>query len=394
MIKFIDIQKISESFEPDLSSALSRVIKSGWYLLGDEVTAFEREYSEYVGSKHCIGVANGLDALRLIFKAYKETGFIKEGDEVIVPANTFIASILAITDNRLKPILVEPDISTYNLDISQVEKHITNRTKAIMIVHLYGQACWSHDLEDIANRYNLKLIEDNAQASGALIVKGKEYEAREIDTVKPSMPNALFRTGALGHAAGHSFYPGKNLGAMGDAGAVTTDDDELAAIIRAIANYGSLKKYINNYQGLNSRLDEIQAAVLRVKLPRLDTDNQHRRKIAQYYLDHITNRDIVLPETRNTKYDILDSEHVWHLFVIRHSNRDALQKYLAKNGIQTLIHYPIPPHKQQAYSEWNTMSLPVTEQIHREVLSLPISQVMLNAEVESVIHLLNNFKID
>lgn len=370
MIKFLDLKAINDSFEPELSQSIKRVLDSGWYLLGSEVKAFEQEYSTYIGAKHCIGVANGLDALRLILKAYIELGIMKEGDEIIVPANTYIASILAITDNRLKPILVEPDIATYNIDPFRIEEKINERTKGIMIVHLYGQNAMHPEIDRLVVKYNLKLIEDNAQATGAY------YEEK--------------RTGAIGHAAGHSFYPGKNIGCLGDGGAVTTDDDELAALIRAIANYGSNKKYVNDFQGLNSRLDEIQAAILRVKLPRLDADNQHRREIAQYYCENITNPEISLPVVRdffhlagnNTKHT-----HVWHLFVIRHSHRDELYSYLTEKGIQTLIHYPIPPHKQLAYKEWNNMSYPITEKIHTEVLSLPISQIV---NIEDVIEIVNN----
>jgi len=387
MIKFLDIQKITASFEPEISGAIDRVVKRGWYLLGEEVKAFENEYGTYIGSKNCIGVANGLDALRLIFKAYIEIGLMKEGDEVIVPANTYIASILAITDNRLKPVLVEPDINTYNLDISLIEKNISARTRAIMVVHLYGQACWSEQLESIASKYNLKIIEDNAQASGAMYLNDKKK-----------------RTGSLGNAAGHSFYPGKNLGALGDGGAVTTDDEELANVIRAIANYGSVKKYINDYQGLNSRLDEVQAAVLRVKLAKLDKDNQKRREVAQYFLDNISVPDITLPvpctyesgslKNLNGKSILEINSHVWHLFVIRHPKRNDLQKYLMDNGVQTLMHYPVPPHKQKAYPDWNSLSFPITEKIHNEVLSLPISQVMTQDEVKKVVEILNSYKID
>jgi dTDP-4-amino-4,6-dideoxygalactose transaminase len=411
MIKFLDIQKITQKYEPELSGAIDRVVKSGWFLIGDEVSNFEKAYSEYIGSKHCIGVANGLDALRVILKAYIEIGIMKEGDEVIVPANTYIASILAITDNRLIPVLVEPDINSYNLDVSLIEKHISSRTKAIMVVHLYGQSCWSLQLEEIAEKYNLKIIEDNAQAAGAIIkAQSSELRAQSKDTALCPVPCALRRTGSLGDAAGHSFYPGKNLGALGDGGAVTTDDDELASVVRALANYGSTKKYVNDYQGLNSRLDEIQAAVLRVKLPRLDADNQHRREIAQYYLENIKHPDIVLPKFEESRehgagsmeHIVGSSEphalspmplsHVWHLFVIRTPFREKLHNYLTDNGIQTLIHYPIPPHKQKAYSGFNNLSLPVTEKIHREVLSLPVSQVMTMDDAEGVIDVLNHFK--
>jgi dTDP-4-amino-4,6-dideoxygalactose transaminase len=411
MIKFLDLQKITASFEPVISHAIDRVVKRGWFLLGEEVSSFEKEYAEYIGCRNCIGVANGLDALRLILKAWIETGVMKEGDEVIVPANTYIASILAITDNRLKPILVEPDMNTYNLDISLIEASITSRTRAIMVVHLYGQACWSSQIEELEKKYNLKIIEDNAQAAGAILAESKNPD--------DSNPSNLRRTGSLGDAAGHSFYPGKNLGALGDGGAVTTDDDELATVIRALANYGSTKKYVNDYQGLNSRLDEIQAAVLRVKLPRLDADNQRRREIAQFYIDNITNPDIVLPGLKSselsaqgsrqdesslyalrstlyaqnsqltTHHSPLTASHVWHLFVIRSPHRDKLQQYLTDHGIQTLIHYPIPPHKQLAYKEWNSLSFPITEQIHNEVISLPISSVLNMEEINRVVSILN-----
>jgi dTDP-4-amino-4,6-dideoxygalactose transaminase len=335
---------------------------------------------------------------------------MKEGDEVIVPANTYIATILAITDNRLKPVLVEPDINTYNIDISLIEQHITSRTKAIMVVHLYGQASWSEQLEAIAKKYNLKIIEDNAQAAGACYVP--EFQSsrvsesgNKIKTLRHWNPETMKRTGSLGDAAGHSFYPGKNLGALGDGGAVTTDDDELATIVRAMANYGSSKKYINEYKGLNSRLDEIQAAVLRVKLPRLDEDNARRREIAGYYFNNITNPEIILPNNRQSTADnsqpqpgvnlspfSFNLSHVWHLFVIRHPERDRLQQYLTDNGIQTLIHYPVPPHKQSAYREWNSLSFPVTEKIHREVLSLPVSQLMEETEAMKVTEIINKFK--
>jgi len=398
VIKFLDIQKITDSFEPELSEAVTRVVRRGWYLLGKEVTAFEKEYATYIGVKHCIGVANGLDALRLIMKAWIETGEMREGDEVIVPANTYIASILAITDNRLKPVLVEPDMTTYNLDLTQVERHITPRTKAIMVVHLYGRACWSEELEKTARKHNLKIIEDNAQAAGAVwcgddsgsAVAGSGRCGADAGSLLPG--TAVRRTGSLGDAAGNSFYPGKNLGALGDAGAVTTNSDELAGVIRALANYGSTKKYVNDYQGLNSRLDEIQAAALRVKLPRLDQDNQYRRLVADYYHRHINNPGIILPRSDTGAGITVNPGHVWHLFVVRHAERDRLQRYLAENEIQTLIHYPLPPHKQQAYRGWAGLSFPLTEQIHREVLSLPVSQVMEENEYLKVTEIINNFR--
>jgi dTDP-4-amino-4,6-dideoxygalactose transaminase len=370
MIKFFDLKKINDSFEPSISQAIKRVLDSGWYLLGNEADSFEKEYGKYIGSKHCIGVANGLDALRLILKAYIEMGFMKEGDEIIVPANTYIASILAITDNRLVPVLVEPDIKTYNIDPFRIEEKITSRTRAIMIVHLYGQNAMHPEILRVVQNHNLKLIEDNAQAQGCKY--GKKH------------------TGSLGDASGHSFYPAKNLGALGDAGAVTTDDDELADIVRTLANYGSRVKYENSYQGLNSRLDEIQAAILRAKLPRLDTDNQRRRDIAQTYITNITKSSISLPEGYEHEAAASYTGHVWHQFVIRTPDRDKLQKYLNDNGVQTMIHYPIPPHKQKAYKEWNNLSFPVTEAIHKEVLSLPISPVMNPDDISAVIDKINS----
>jgi dTDP-4-amino-4,6-dideoxygalactose transaminase len=369
MIKFLDIKKITASFEPGITRAISRVVERGWFLLGDEVKGFEEEYAAYTGTRHCIGVASGLDALRLILKAYLEMGIMKEGDEVIVPANTFIASMLAITDNRLKPVLVEPDIHTYNLDLSLIEERINPRTKAIMVVHLYGRAVWSTGLEQIAARHGLILIEDNAQAAGAKI-GGR-------------------RTGSLGEAAGHSFYPGKNLGALGDGGAVTTDSDELARVVRSLANYGSPKKYVHEYQGLNSRLDEIQAAVLRVKLPRLDADNQRRREVAGYYLGHIKGTEIILPGESSEAAG--GEDQVWHLFVIRHQQREELQQFLTGHGIQTLIHYPIPPHRQRSYKGWNHLDFPVTEHIHNTVLSLPISPVMSSDDLRQVVETINSY---
>lgn len=366
MIKFLDLQKINLLYQEEIEQKLINVFRSGWYLLGDEVKTFEKNLSQYIGSRHSIGVANGLDALRLIFKAYIELGFMKPGDEVIVPANTYIASILALSDNGLTPVLVEPDINTYNIDISKIEAKITTKTKAIFIVHLQGRVVFSEALKNLAARYHLKIIEDNAQAIGA------EWSG--------------IKTGNLGDAAGFSFYPGKNLGALGDAGAVTTNDEELAKTIRALANYGSNEKYVNIYKGLNSRLDEIQAAVLDVKLKYIDEENQYRRNIAKRYISEIKNPKITLPENPENEH-----EHVWHVFVIRTAERSALQDYLTENAIQSLIHYPIPPHQQKAYQEWNDLSLPITEQIHEEVLSLPISPVMSDEEVSRVIDLLNQF---
>ncbi len=383
MIKFLDLQKINAQYASELKEAAARVIDSGWYLLGNEVKNFETNLANYVGVKHAIGVANGLDALRLILKAYIEMGVMAEGDEVIVPANTYIASVLAISDNQLKPVMVEPDINTYNLDIALIEKHITARTKAIMVVHLYGQVCWSEELEVLAKKYNLKIIEDNAQAIGA------EYSQSESATQSSALTTTR-KTGSLGQAAGFSFYPGKNLGALGDAGAVTTNDDELATMVRALGNYGSKQKYVNEYQGLNSRLDEFQAALLDVKLKHIDHENQYRQKIAEYYINTIKNENIILPTYSHNALRLYKS-HVFHLFVIRSTMRDSLQQYLAAKGIQTLIHYPIPPHKQGAYKEMNNVTYPITELIHNEVLSLPISPVMDWSEVEQVVEVLNGW---
>jgi dTDP-4-amino-4,6-dideoxygalactose transaminase len=366
LVKFLDLKKINDSFEPQLSNAILKVLDSGWYLLGNEVKAFEKEFGTYIGVQYCIGVANGLDALRIILKAYIEMGIMSEGDEIIVPANTYIASILAITDNNLIPVFIEPAIETYNIDPLKIEKKISKRTKGIMIVHLYGRNAMHTEIERIVEKYKLKLIEDNAQAVGC------KYFVKN--------------TGSLGHSSGHSFYPGKNLGALGDGGAITTNDYEFANIVRAIANYGSNEKYHSIIKGLNSRLDEIQAAILRIKLPRLDADNQRRRGIAKAYIEGIHNPDIILPKDSE---DFLS--HVWHLFVIRHKNRDNLQKYLLENNIQTLIHYPIPPHKQIAYKEFNGLDLPITDKIHTEVLSLPISQIMDDEDVHKVISCINNY---
>ncbi|ALM48319.1 aminotransferase [Flavobacterium psychrophilum] len=367
MIKFLDLQKVNLLHQEEIENRLLKTFRSGWYLLGEEVKQFENNLSVYIGAEHAIGTANGLDALRLIFKAYIAMGIMQAGDEVIVPANTYIASLLAITDNSLVPVLGEPQLSNYNIDSNLIEEKITAKTKAIMIVHLYGQAVFNTSLRGFAERHNLKIIEDNAQAVGA-----------QWNGIK---------TGNLGDAAGFSFYPGKNLGALGDAGAVTTNDAELAKTIRALANYGSEEKYVNKYQGLNSRLDEMQAAVLDTKLKYLDAENERRREIAQFYIENINNPLVILPECPSDK-----DSHVWHLFVIRTAERDRLKQYLLDNGIQTLIHYPIPPHKQQAYPQLNALSLPITEQIHREVLSLPISPVLTDEEIKTVVNTINSYK--
>lgn len=363
MIKYLDLKQITERYEPALSQAVARVVASGWYLLGNEVKRFEERFAAYCGTNHCIGVANGLDALSLIFRAYIEMGVMQEGDEVIVPANTYIASILALSENRLKPVLVEPDEVRYNIDPQKIEAAITERTRAILVVHLYGQACDMEPIQEIASRYGLKLVEDAAQAHGAY------YQGK--------------RCGALGDAAGFSFYPGKNLGALGDGGAVTTSDEELATIVRRIANYGTSRKYINDYKGRNSRLDEIQAAVLSVKLEQLDADTQVRRDIALRYRKEITNPAIRLPKVAN------EEEHVWHIFPILTEKRDALQVYLREAGIETLIHYPVPPHQQQAYREWNHLEYPISERIHREELSIPLHPALRDEEVTAIIDALN-----
>jgi dTDP-4-amino-4,6-dideoxygalactose transaminase len=372
MIKFLDLQKINLTHQQEIEEELLKVFRSGWYILGEAVENFEKEFAHYCGVKHCIGVANGLDALILILRAYKELDVIKDGDEVIVPANTYIATILSISHNKLKPILVEPDIDTYNINPTLIEEKITEKTKAIMPVHLYGRCADMDPINSIAKKYHLKVIEDSAQAHGAM------YNGK--------------RTGNLGDASGFSFYPGKNLGALGDAGAVTTNDDDFAEVIKALGNYGSHKKYYNLYKGYNSRLDEIQAAVLSVKLKYLEEENQKRREIAQYYCTHIENDKIYLPIEHLSLNIEHYKSHVWHLFVIRTENRDKLQKYLNDNRIQTVIHYPIPPNKQLAYKEWEDLSLPITERIHSEVLSLPISPVINKEEMEKIITILNDYE--
>lgn len=367
MIKFLDIQHINKQYQQEIEQKLLDVFRSGWYLLGNEVKEFERLLSNYINVPNVIGVSNGLDALRLIFRAYKELKVLKNGDEIIVPSNTYIASILAISDNNLIPVLVEPLVDTYNIDVKKIEAAITTKTKAILIVHLYGQAVFNEELEVLAKKYNLKIIEDNAQAIGA-----------EVNDIK---------TGALGDAAGFSFYPGKNLGALGDAGAISCKDKILADTIRALANYGSSEKYINTYKGLNCRLDEIQAAVLSIKLKYIDEENSKRSEVASYYLKHIKNDLIILPKEPEEP-----KSHVWHLFVVRTKKRKELQEFLEQNNIQTLIHYPIPPHQQKAYQEWNHLRFPISEKLHNEVLSLPISPVLTLDEIKFVVSTINKFK--
>jgi dTDP-4-amino-4,6-dideoxygalactose transaminase len=366
MIPFLDLKGINAQYRAELIDACTKVIDSGWYIQGNECKEFDKEFAQYCGTKYAIGVANGLDALILILRAYKELGIMNDGDEIIVPSNTYIASILAISQNNLVPVLVEPDINTYLIDPNKIEEKITSKTKAILPVHLYGQTCDMDTINEIAKKNNLKVIEDSAQSHGAY------YKDK--------------RSGNLGDASGFSFYPGKNLGALGDGGAVTTNDEDLANAIRALANYGSHKKYENLYKGINSRLDEIQAAILRVKLRYLDDESNKRREIANYYLQNIKNYKLILPTVR------VEDNHVWHLFVIRTNKRDELQRYLADNDIQTLIHYPIPPYKQNAYKEWETENHLICEQIHDEVLSLPISGVQCLKNTREIVRLINAFE--
>lgn len=372
MIPFLDLKAINYIYREELLQAVANVIDSGRYIQGAELKAFESEFAIYCGTQHCIGVANGLDALVLTLRAWKELGKLNEGDEVIVPANTYIASILAITENRLKPVLVEPDEKTYNLCPIKTATAITPNTKAILAVHLYGQLAPMPEIMALANQNGLLVLEDSAQAHGAA-VSGK-------------------KAGSWGHASGFSFYPGKNLGALGDAGAVTTNDEALATTIRTLGNYGSHKKYENIYQGINSRLDEIQAAFLRIKLRHLDQEVTQRRLVAAVYCEGLRNCGFVLP-MRDTDLDIESYErHVWHLFVIRSKEREKLQRYLADQGVQTLIHYPTAPHKQGAYKNWSNLNYPITENIHKEILSLPISPVLDIGTAGKVVELLNNFK--
>ena len=383
MIKFLDVKGITQLHSDEIHKALSRVVDSGWYLQGSENEAFEQHYAQFIGTNHCVGVANGLDALACIYRAYIEMGVMKPGDEVIVPANTYIASILALTENGLKPVLVEPDLTTLEMDDSLIEQVITSRTRSILIVHLYGRCAYTERIGALCRRYNLKLVEDNAQAHGCQVpVQSIQRKNSSLFTLHSSFQ----RTGSLGDAAGHSFYPGKNLGALGDAGAVTTDDKELAETIRALANYGSGRKYVFKYRGRNSRLDELQAAVLDVKLKYLDEDNARRQQIADYYYDNISHPLVTLPQR------IPHVSNVYHIFPILCSERDRLQEYLARQGIQTLIHYPIPPHKQECYRQWSTLHLPVTERIHRQELSIPISPVLSFDDVQTVVRAINAFE--
>lgn len=371
MITFLDLKNINQQYRNELIAACTRVIDSGWYIDGKELEHFEENFAEYCGTQFAVGVANGLDALILTLRAWKELGKLKDGDEVIVPSNTYIASILAITANNLTPVLVEPDINTYNIDPAKIQQAITANTRVILPVHLYGQLAEMPEIMQIAKQHNLLVLEDSAQSHGAQI-QGK-------------------KAGNWGDASGFSFYPGKNLGALGDAGAVTTNDEELANMLKALRNYGSHEKYKNLVPGVNSRLDEIQAAMLDIKLKFLDQETQYRRQIANLYLNGIKNPLIELPLTNIDA--VIYEQHVWHLFVIRSKHRTALQKYLSKHDVQTLIHYPIPPHKQQAYKEWNDLSYPISEKIHDEVMSLPMGPTLTVEDAEKVIQLCNSFKV-
>ena len=364
MIKYLPLKEINARYDAELREAADEVLRSGWYLQGETTRQFEQHYADYIGTKHCIGCGNGLDALTLIFRAYIEMGVMTPGDEVIVPANTYIASILSVTECGLKPVLVEPDPDTFQIDDRLIEQAVTSRTRAVMIVHLYGVCAYTERIADICRRHNLRLIEDNAQAHGCRF----------------SLPK---RTGALGDAAGHSFYPTKNLGAFGDAGAVTTNDEELATVIRALGNYGSSRKYVFDYQGRNSRIDELQASILEAKLPHLDDDNARRKEIATFYINKVKNPLIRMPKT--------DRNSVWHIFPVLSPRRDELQQYLRDYGVETQIHYPIPPHKQRCYADWNSLSLPITELIHAQELSIPCHQAITQEEADFIADLLNDF---
>ncbi|WP_324208494.1 DegT/DnrJ/EryC1/StrS family aminotransferase [Flavobacterium sp.] len=366
MIPFLNLKKINQPFETALQEKMKQFLEGGWYILGSEVKTFEVDFANYCGAKYCVGVGNGLDALVLIFKAYIQLGKMQKGDEVILPANTYIATILAVLQSDLVPVLVEPKLDTYNINPDVIEEKITAKTKAILPVHLYGQLCEMEKIDTIAQKYKLLVIEDAAQAHGSLFSKTK-------------------KAGNLSDAAAFSFYPGKNLGALGDAGAITTNDDALAAVLYSLRNYGSKVKYQNEFLGVNSRLDELQATFLNVKLPCLDKENNTRRQIAKRYLSEIKNNKIVLPHWDGT------DNHVFHLFVIRTANKNQLQKYLLDNGVETMIHYPIPPHKQKALSCWNNLSFPITEKIHDEVLSIPLNATLTEEEIQLIITTINNY---
>ena len=383
MIKYLDLKRINDLYDAEIREAINEVLDSGWYLKGEATRKFEQAYALYIGTRHCIGCANGLDALTLILRAYIEMGVMQAGDEVIVPANTFIASILAITENRLKPVLVEPSPETLQIDDVLIEQAITSRTRAIMIVHLYGCCAYTDRIGEICREHHLKLIEDNAQAHGCTYL------------TPHSTLHTPRKTGSLGDAAGHSFYPTKNLGALGDAGAVTTSDETLAHAVEALGNYGSSRKYVFDYLGRNSRMDEIQAAVLDVKLKHLDADNQRRKEIAARYQREVSNDLMILRFEGNDQYSrssLPPRDSVYHILPLLCERRDELQKYLSDNGVETQIHYPIPPHKQHCFPDWNHLPLPITERIHAQELSIPCHQTLTDAETERVIALLNAFK--
>lgn len=394
-IPFLDLKAVNAQYADEIHQAIAGVIDSGWYIRGHADVAFEESYRRYIGTDCCVGVGNGLDALALIYRAYIEMGVMQAGDEVIVPANTFIASILALTENGLKPILVEPRMDTLEIDDRLIEQAITPRTRSILLVHLYGRCAYTERIGSLCRKYNLKLVEDNAQAQGAATyippVEGSKEMVNAIGSQpydsSSFTPHSSFKTGALGDAAGHSFYPGKNLGAMGDAGAVTTNDRQLAETVRSLANYGSKTKYHSLYKGRNSRMDEIQAAILTVKLRHLDEDNRHRQAIARLYYEGIHNPLVTLPR------QLPDASNVYHIFPILCQGRDKMQEHLDGRGIQTLIHYPIPPHRQPCFAEWHSLSLPVTEQIHATELSLPVSPVMTEDDARRVIAAVNDFSM-
>ncbi|MFB9897703.1 DegT/DnrJ/EryC1/StrS family aminotransferase [[Hallella] seregens] len=428
MMEYLSLQKVTAMHRDEIQEAVSRVVDSGWYLQGRATAQFEADYARYIGTRHCVGCGNGLDALSLIFRAYKEMGVLHEGDEVIVSANTYIASILAISENGLRPVLVEPSPGTLQLDETRIEEAVTERTRALLLVHLYGRCAWTEGISDICTRHHLRLIEDNAQGVGCRLsqfkIQNSKFKAASsglkvpslglnvpssglnVQSLKPKVPSyrlqgcALGRCGSLGSAAAHSFYPGKNLGALGDAGAVTTDDEELARVVRALGNYGSSRKYVFPYRGMNSRIDEIQAAVLGVKLKYLDEENRRRKAIADHYYSHIDNPELTLPgwqewATAAPLGDGMagrDEACIYHIFPVLCRHRDELQAWLTAQGIGTMIHYPIPPHLQDCYPEWHGLSLPVTESIAAHELSIPCNQTMTDADVAAVCRALNAFR--
>ena len=367
----LSLQKANEPYMAEMKAVAAEVIEGGWYIRGKYVARLEEQLCQYLGCRYAVATGNGLDALRLMLRAYIELGVMRPGDEVIVPSNTYVASVLAVTDNGLVPVFVEPSADTYNLDTSLVEQAVTPRTRAIMVVHLYGRACWDSRLKEVADRHGLKIVEDNAQAFGA------------VSSV-PGLQGA-FHTGALGDVAGLSFYPTKNLGALGDAGAVTTDDKALADVVRALGNYGSAVRYVNEYKGVNSRMDDLQAAFLLVKLKYIDEENRRRAVVARAYTESICNERILLPQAGEP------GEHIWHQYVVRCAERDRLMRYLEAEGVGTLIHYPIPPHKQQCYREYNALYLPLAEQLAHEVLSLPMSSYLAEDDVHEIASVVNRF---